>query len=220
VVMATRTIIDGNNLLYAMHEHAPLPAVGRETLVKIVSRWARKTNTDVTIVFDGPPSRWTLGQQVKYKRVALSFAAPRTADDVIIEMIRRVTDPGTILIVSTDTAIRYEARRRRCSCSRSAEFVAELFAIDVTKPDRTVAPEKPEHPSPEETEKWLDVFGSPEVADQSDADTPPPPTSPKPATLPTEETEDWLTIFGFNDEDDAEDDSPDGDQRHGRTYPQ
>ena len=34
-------IIDGNNLLFAMYEHAPVPNIGRETLVRTVERWAR-----------------------------------------------------------------------------------------------------------------------------------------------------------------------------------
>ena len=40
--VAQHVIIDGNNLLHAMHEHAPIPHVGRETLVKIIERSLEK----------------------------------------------------------------------------------------------------------------------------------------------------------------------------------
>ena len=40
-VMPRQVVIDGNNLLYAMREHAPIPNVGRETMVRIIERWAK-----------------------------------------------------------------------------------------------------------------------------------------------------------------------------------
>ena len=51
-VMDTQVVIDGNNLLHAMHAHAPLPAIGRETLVRIIERWAERVGGEVVVVED------------------------------------------------------------------------------------------------------------------------------------------------------------------------
>jgi len=157
--MSEHVIIDGNNLLYAMHAHAPVPSVGRETLVKHIHRWAGTSNTRVTLVYDGPTPRRGLAGQMQSRWVTTVFSAPRTADDIIIDMIHNVTAAGSIRIVTSDTAIRREATHRRCRWTSSPAFVEELFA----KPPRAgkiadPPPEKPTHLSPEETQQWLDEF--------------------------------------------------------------
>jgi len=43
--MAAHILIDGNNLLHAMHQRAPIPQVGRETMVRVIERWARSSST-------------------------------------------------------------------------------------------------------------------------------------------------------------------------------
>ena len=158
--MPRHIIIDGNNLLYAMHAHAPMPSVGRETMVKLIERWARKGSDDVTLVFDGPTPPGGLGQQFSSSRITVRFSAPKTADDIIVALIHRAKDPGSIRAVSSDTAIRHEAHLRRCATTDSVAFVAELFGKAPLPQAAAASPEeKPVTESPEETQRWLDEFG-------------------------------------------------------------
>lgn len=159
--MAEHVIIDGNNLLHAMHAHAPIPLVGRETMVRIVERWARRGDDDVTLVFDGPEPRGGLSRQMASKRIHVRFSAPKSADDIVVELMARPRDPTSVRVVSSDTALARAARARRCRHTEVIMFVRELFAEPNRK--QTEAPagprEKPPGISPEETEEWLKTFG-------------------------------------------------------------
>ncbi len=158
--MPEHVIIDGNNLLHAMHAHAPLPAVGRETLVKVVERWAGQRDDQVTLAFDGPVPPEGLAKQMTSGRITVRFSAPMTADDLIVAMIQRAKDPGTVRVVSSDTAIRREARYRRCRHTDAVSFVAELFPDKrASMPTPPIGPEKPDKLSPDEAQEWLDLFG-------------------------------------------------------------
>ena len=158
--MPEHIVIDGNNLLHAMHAHAPLPNVGRETLVRVIERWAKRGKDVVTLVFDGPTPHGGLGQQMLSSRITVRFSAPATADDVIVEMAQRAQDPGTVRVVSGDQSIRRVARDCRCRHSSSVEFVAELFP-EQDSPTPAPAPpdEKPDSTDPADTERWLETFG-------------------------------------------------------------
>lgn len=161
--MPEHVIIDGNNLLHAMHAHAPLPNIGRETLVKIVERWARTGDDQVTLVFDGPVPRRGLASQMSSTRMAVRFSAPQTADDVIVAEIHRAARPGNIRVVSSDKAIRREARYRRCRDTDAVVFVAELFPPHKKQSADTIQAEteqeKPETQSPKQAKTWMELFG-------------------------------------------------------------
>ena len=165
--MAEHVIIDGNNLLHAMHAHAPLPTVGRETLFKIIDRWARRGDDRVTLVFDGPVPHGGLAKQLASSRIDVRFSAPQTADDVIVGMVHRATDPGTIRVVTSDRAIQHEASYRRCRHVDAAAFVAELFPRQGSPKSAPTAPrEKPPDVTPEEKREWLDAFGYDDTDDE------------------------------------------------------
>lgn len=158
--MAEHIIIDGNNLMYALHEHAPGPAVGRETLVKVIERWAGNGKNEITLVFDGPEPRGGLSKQMTSSRIAVEFSAPVTADDVIVEMVERVKDPGRVRVVTSDRAIRHAAGLNRCRHTDARAFVDELFASP--KAAHTPSSEsdpKPRVLTPQERREWLDSFG-------------------------------------------------------------
>ena len=156
-------VIDGNNLLFAMREHAPLPGVGRETLVKIIDRWARRGSDDVTLVFDGAVPHGGLSRQMSSSRIAVRFAAPSSADDVIIGMIESCRRPDLFRVVTADGAIGHAARARRCGHISSPSFVRELFAApDSGRVDTPSPSEKPERLSPDEQEEWLRAFDAPD----------------------------------------------------------
>lgn len=158
--MAEHVIIDGNNLLHAMHAYAPIPHVGRETMVKVIDHWARQGDDEVTLVFDGPVPREGLAQQMTSSRITVRFSASVTADDVIARMIQRARDPGSVRVISSDKALRHEALHRRCQYADSAAFIEELFPREGKPPPKAVgSAEKPHEVSAQETEEWLEMFG-------------------------------------------------------------
>ena len=158
--MPQHVIIDGNNLLHAMHAHAPIPHIGRETLVRIVERWAGQGDDDVSLVFDGAVPREGLAGQMTSSRITVRFSAPATADDVIVDMIHRAKDPGKLHVVTSDKAIRHEARHRRCRHTDAVRFVKELFPpADKPRSARAAPGEKPGEISADEAQIWLDTFG-------------------------------------------------------------
>lgn len=158
--MPQHVIIDGNNLLYAMHEHAPLPHVGRETLVRVIERWAQAGTQEVTLVFDGPEPRGAMGLQMQSTRLDVRFSAPHTADDIIVAMVHETKDPGRIRVVSGDKAIRSEAVSHRCRYVTAAAFVAELVPPKSQTRTESQASDRPQKPEPEgNTDQWLETFG-------------------------------------------------------------
>ncbi len=197
--MSELIIIDGNNMLYAMHEHAPVPAVGRAVMIKAIAGWAKRTNSSATIVFDGREPPGGLSREEPAKHIRIEFASPETADDIIIRMIRKLKHPGATRVISTDNAIRYEARRNKCSWNTSAEFVEEIFSPPPPK-DTLPAPHTAEDQNIEkqriDTEEWLEFFGldEKEVAKEEAPDLSTKPD--KPPDLPVNaQAADWIGIF-------------------------
>ena len=166
--MPEHVMIDGNNLLHSMYEHAPIPHIGRESMVRLIRDWASKVPHAVTLVFDGPMPKGGLAKQMRPAGIRVLFSAPETADDIIVRMVRAAPDPAQVHVVSSDTAIRYEARLRRCKHSDSVTFIATLFPSATDQRGTQVEePEKPDVVSAQEASEWLDVFG-----DRDDEDPP------------------------------------------------
>ena len=165
--MIGHTLIDGNNLLHAMHAHAPVPHVGRETLVRIVEKWAYQGEERVTLVFDGSAPKGELARQMSSKRIKVVFAAPQSADDVIVEKLRQARQPSSITVITDDTAIAHEARRRRAGHIGCLSYIETLYAPKNEKRQETPQSEaldgpdgtdKPENVSQEEIERWVEFF--------------------------------------------------------------
>lgn len=158
--MPDHVIIDGNNLLYAMPAHAPLPSIGRETLVRIIDRWARQGDDAVTLVFDGPVPDGSLSKQMSSDRIAVLFSAPVTADDVIVRLIHDAKHPTDLRVISSDNAILHEARGRKCRNGDCPSFIQELFTPQGEPHPPTSTPgEKPPGVTRQEAKQWLDEFG-------------------------------------------------------------
>lgn len=157
--MAEHVIIDGNNLLHAMREHGPTAAIGRETMVRWIERWSRRSGINVTLFFDGPPPRGGLGKQLSPDVLTVRFSAPAPADDLIVAAIAKEKDPARLRVVTSDTAIRHVAGYRRCRCTDSVSFVAELFPDQTSnKTSRPPTEEKPTSMPAEDEEHWKNLF--------------------------------------------------------------
>ncbi|MCO6437169.1 MAG: NYN domain-containing protein [Phycisphaerae bacterium] len=159
--MAGHVIIDGNNLLHAMHAHAPIPLVGRETMVKVVERWARRGDDDVTLVFDGPVPRGGLSKQMASSRILVRFSSPVSADDVIVELLKKARHPASVRVVTSDGGVAHEARARRSRHTDAVVFVQELFSGEQSprSPEQVPEAEKPPGLTPDQRREWMEIFG-------------------------------------------------------------
>ena len=149
-------LIDGNNLIHALG--AIGPDVGRQGLCRILEPLASRGER-VCVVFDGAPPPEQMAQQFHEGPVEAVFAAPRTADDVILERIADSSAPRRLVVVSTDREIRQAARRRRCQGHKSEPFAELLLRLERQQPRIDHEPPEKRHGlTPEQTEAWLKEF--------------------------------------------------------------
>ena len=142
-----------------MHEHAPVAAMGRETMMRAVDAWAKRTGVGVHVVFDGHKPMASLVQQMVTRRVSVTFSGRETADDVIIRLVQRMKPAERSVIVSGDKAILHEAKTRRCPVMDAVSFVGEVFASTASsQPQRAeTTEEKPSGGG--DVDEWLEEFG-------------------------------------------------------------
>ena len=197
--MTDHLIIDGNNLLHAMHAHAPIPNVGRETLVRLIERWAKPRRERVTLVFDGPVPRGGFATQMRSKRMAVQFSAPLTADDVIVELIKTAAHPAMIRVVTGDNAIRLEASYRRCTCTGDAEFVRELFAgADKSAANTSTQESAASNATGAGGARSADAATGADSPDSNRHDATGPTDHEKPDDVSRDEADGWLDTFGID----------------------
>jgi hypothetical protein len=168
-------IIDGNNLLHAVHAHARQSFAGREALTRMIQQWAVKQSPRpprVTLVYDGPPPSAGLERQMQAS-VAVLFSGILSADDVIIEMIHKDRNPANLEIVSCDGAIIHEARYQKCHTTDSGAFVRRIESVNAPKsakhpnsarsPSRDAAPDDKPRPPLLSTDDWLTEFNADDI---------------------------------------------------------
>jgi len=153
-------LIDGNNLLHAMAEAGP--ELGRAGLCKDLGLLVRGGQR-VHVVFDGPAPPGPLARQIAAHAhgATVTYAAPRTADEVIERLIAEDSAPRQLVVVSTDRRIRKAARRRRAKPIRSEEFARRLteLADEASRPRHPLEPpEKRAGLAPDQADEWLRVF--------------------------------------------------------------
>ena len=152
---------DGNNLLFAAQDTGdPDHVMGRSGLCDALGEWARRGNTRVHVVFDGPAPPPALAEQIGHPNIRVSFSGPGvSADDVIIGILESDSAARRLLMVSTDRAIRRAAVRRRARDMRSDEFWGLVRRDLARKPRKRVEPhEKQAGLEPDQTEEWLKRF--------------------------------------------------------------
>jgi predicted RNA-binding protein with PIN domain len=153
-------IVDGNNVLFAARHVVPGSAIGRHHLCAIVGAWASEANCSVTIVFDGPPPRPAVVEQMHQTGVSIAFSGARSADDVIQDIIDAANSPANLCVVSSDRAVESAARHRACRRLKSGDFIAQVATKAPGPTAQEQKPlEKPDESAPADTDEWLRHFG-------------------------------------------------------------
>jgi uncharacterized protein len=157
-----RFLIDGYNLMHALGLARPRGpgqlARCRADLIDWLARTHDAGFEDVAVIFDG---RGTPGESegVHVERgMQICFSMGRTADDVIEDLIARENHPRRLTVVSNDRRIFDAARRRDCMAWSCDDYLDWATTRGQAPPKPPPAADKPESPSPAESEHWKKEF--------------------------------------------------------------
>lgn len=136
-------VIDGDNLLGTWPGHSRSDAEKRE-LVRAVVRLARRDVRRSVLVFDGsePPG-------VSYGKDVLYAGPGRSADAVILELLRRESDPRGFTVVTADRSLADQCRWIGASVESPKAFRDRLGSGDEG--------DKPQ--GADDVAFWLEQFG-------------------------------------------------------------
>lgn len=158
--MGPRYLIDGYNLLHRLPGLARLVETdiegARDRLVRMLAAFRARKRIRVTVVFDGrmsaggPATDHTLG-------VEKVFAGPLSADERIVQMIRRSRQPRAWVVVSSDRWVKENASDHGARTISSERF-AELVTAAPT-PSTMSVDGKPEM-SQQDVAQWEEYFRS------------------------------------------------------------
>lgn len=163
-------LIDGHNLIGKMPDIELSDPDDEEKLTVRLQNWARgDRKRRVDLYFDsGPfggvaPHLSGLGVKVRFTKIGQS------ADEVLIERLKKVKNPPEYTLVTSDREIITVARKRRVGYIRSEEFVvlmleermADAAALaEANEPPQAQDPAISDNPeiSDEEVAQWMEVF--------------------------------------------------------------
>jgi predicted RNA-binding protein with PIN domain len=155
------TIIDGNNLLWAIQEKSEEREIATEVeLCRVLGRFFAATAEEGQIVFDGSgPADKSEFNSVD--NVEVYFAGfHKDSDSVIEEKVKANTAPRRLTVVSSDRRLRKAAALRKATAIKSEDFWAEVQKeLRRRRPQRKEPMEKKEGLTESETDRWMDLFG-------------------------------------------------------------
>ena len=149
-------LVDGCNVLHVEGVLPPdLAGLDAAELAVLIASSRYRTD-EVLIVMDGPR-----GERGGHGGVRIVHSGPgRTADEVIIDFVRRSSTPRSILVVSSDREIRREASRRRSKTLSSEAFLAQLGRDGLAARPADSSPRPaPEFGPTASTQRWIEAFG-------------------------------------------------------------
>lgn len=201
-------LIDGHNLVASLPDIDLSDPDDEAKLVEKLRRWtAASSKRRVTVIFDaGLPaglSHGLSGGPIK----AVFAPGNATADDLIIQRIRNVTNVQGYAVVTSDHAVIRVAQQRRMTVIRSQAFAQEMQReIEQRRSGgKKRARTGESNMSPAELEEWLNLFGG-EPPARSKAQPPKGKKKIRPAAPPPaaeddddEELQEWLRLFGYDE---------------------
>jgi hypothetical protein len=158
-------LIDGYNLLFAMGVLLPgrtgphVLEKARQRLLGLLHGAYRDRSPAVTVVFDAKHAPPGVPEAIEYQGIQVTFAVHEAeADDLIEQLIRRVSAPQHLTVVSNDHRIQQAARRRHCVVQGCGDFLDWLDGEHRPRPAPPREDGKPDHVSAEDTQRWLREF--------------------------------------------------------------
>lgn len=155
------TIIDGNNLLWALRQSFDEREIVSEIeLCRVLNQYFSQIGEPGQIVFDGSgPSDKSQFDTVGHLEVFFA-GFKNDSDTVIEEKITVNTAPRRLTVVSSDRRLRKAASARQAASVKSEEFWTQVRReLGRRKPRVKEPDEKRQGLSEGETDKWLEAFG-------------------------------------------------------------
>jgi predicted RNA-binding protein with PIN domain len=154
-------VIDGTNLLWALHEACDEREITTEIeLCDVLGRYFSQTGEDAELIFDGagPPDQSSFDRG---GRLTVIFSGFRTDTDAVIEdKIKASTAPKRLTVVSSDRRLRKAATARKATAIKSEQFWARVLTeLRQKQPEQKEPEEKQDGLTDGETEQWMDFFG-------------------------------------------------------------
>lgn len=163
-------LIDGHNLIGKLPDIKLSDSDDEICLILRLKGWVSgHKQRQVTVVFDGGVTGG-ISHRLSTKAITVVFAPPgKTADDLLIQRLKRLRNPRNYTLVSSDRRILDAAKIARIKHLKSEEFITQLgFAFrEEPKPPAQAAPAPPSstqkaddpHISAAEVDEWLNLFG-------------------------------------------------------------
>ena len=161
-------LIDTFNVLHTTGVLPPeLSGIDVLGLIGLLQR-SRYAGERVTLACDGSPQvtiqdTGTIGLVEEVDGLdgyTIRHSGPRkTADDLIIELIKVNTAPRRLIVVSSDNQILRAARKRRCKVFSSPEFLQQL-ADDarLPRPNNSSLPKPRTAMTDQQVARWMNIF--------------------------------------------------------------
>lgn len=155
------TIVDGNNLLWALHEQFEEREITNEIeLCRVIGRYFTLMAEDGQVVFDGagPSDKSEFDRMAELEVIFAGFH--KDSDSIIEEKIKANTAPRRLTVVSSDRRLRKAAAARKAVAIKSEDFWRDVQKeLRRKRPGRREPEEKKEGLTHGETEQWMDLFG-------------------------------------------------------------
>ncbi len=119
-------LIDGHNLIGKVNSISMQSSAKEAELVAMLRGYLIGAKKKGTVVFDcgmpGGTSRLLSTPNLK----VLFASAGVSADDIIIDRIYKAQNPNGLIVVTSDNAIKREAKYKRCQHRDSAKFAQDM----------------------------------------------------------------------------------------------
>jgi predicted RNA-binding protein with PIN domain len=145
-------LIDGHNLIGQLQGLRLDDPDDEAKLVQQLKGYAARNRKRITVVFDqGLPGGKSLG--LSGGGVSVVFASPgRSADGILVERIRGVSNPRGLIVVSSDRRVVAAAQAHGARVVRAEEFAEQMEMPVGAEDDSDV------RLSADEVAHWLQVF--------------------------------------------------------------
>ncbi len=154
-------LIDGHNLigqLPNLHLSDPNDEI---KLLEYLQRYRARTGHRLTVVFDAGQS-YQPAEKKKQGGLTVQFASHgQTADKIIMGRLRRVKNPQSMILVTSDRALQQAADQARVRWISAQEFgqqLLQLFAAEVEPIEEDAGNQANIQLSADEVDEWLAIF--------------------------------------------------------------
>lgn len=152
-----RYLIDGYNLIFSLDEEESSLQESRELIINKLKKLSTVLSATFTVVFDAAhdDSEWNRSHTGDLEIIFTERG--ETADECIIDEVRRAKTPAAITVVTSDKGLSLEAKTLGAQTKKSCAFLSwSSRKFSTYQPDEVE--EKPPFKSSYEFDRWLYIF--------------------------------------------------------------